>query len=135
MIPEWVNNYIGINFVEHGRDKNGCDCWGLIKMVLKEQFRIDDLIDFSEKYDHTREREKISKLCKEEALNWEPVKKPKAGDVILLRVSGMPTHVGVVVNPPWMLHCEYGKGTVIECYERLGWKNRIEGFYRHVRTI
>lgn len=132
MIPEWVNNYIGIDFVEHGRDHAGCDCWGLIKLVLKEQYNIDNLIDLKKEEYNTWEREKLSKIFKEEAKNWIEIKSPEAGDIVLLRMVGMPVHVGVVIKPPWMLHCEYKKGTAIECYERAHWKNRIEGFYRHV---
>ena len=132
MIPDWVNNYIGINFVEHGRDKTGCDCWGLIKLVLKEQFGIDGLIDLQQKEYNTWEKDKISKVFKKEAEKWMNIKVPQAGDVVMLRITGMPVHVGIIIVPPWMLHCEYGKGTVLECYDRIHWKNRIEGFYRHV---
>jgi cell wall-associated NlpC family hydrolase len=134
MIPGWVEKYIGINFVEHGRTKDGCDCWGLIKLILEDEFLIKGLPDFGTDYVHTRESGKISQLCLNESKNWNPIKlgQELPGDVILLRIIGLPTHVGIVVDSGWMVHCEYGKNTAIENYLRGHWIHRIEGFYRHV---
>jgi cell wall-associated NlpC family hydrolase len=134
MIPAWVEKYIRIRFVEHGRTHEGCDCWGLVKLILEEQFLVQGLPDFSGDYVHTREAGKISKLCLDEAQNWKPIRltQEAPGDVILLRIMGLPVHVGVVVTDGWMVHCEHGKDTALESYLRTHWINRIEGFYRHV---
>jgi cell wall-associated NlpC family hydrolase len=29
MIPAWAADYVGIPFREHGRSRDGADCWGL----------------------------------------------------------------------------------------------------------
>src|SRR5512144_1011435 len=35
--PAWVAEYVGIPFVDLGRDRQGCDCWGLVRLILAGQ--------------------------------------------------------------------------------------------------
>ena len=35
------DKYISIPFADHGRSKNGCDCWGLATVAYKEKFKVD----------------------------------------------------------------------------------------------
>src|SRR5512147_3344483 len=41
LVPAWVESYLGIPFVDLGRDRDGCDCWGLVRLVLAEQAALD----------------------------------------------------------------------------------------------
>jgi cell wall-associated NlpC family hydrolase len=124
-----IAQYVGIPFVDRGRDRTGCDCWGLVKLVLAEQFGIDAQ-DYGTSCD---EHEANARTMSEEAQAslWDRVALPKSGDVILLRRQGIACHVGIIVGPGQMLHTEKTRGAVVESFMRPHWRSRIEGFYRY----
>ena len=130
MIPQWCQNYVGIPFKNHGRDARGCDCWGLVRLVLARQFNIT-VSSFTAAYKTALDGAAISRLCEQEKMAWLKVAPPQPADLVLLIVRGRPWHIGLVVQPPWMLHVERGADTVLERYNNLTWQNKIEGFYRH----
>ena len=37
----WVNDYVGVPYVENGRRRDGWDCWGLVVAVYRDQLAID----------------------------------------------------------------------------------------------
>lgn len=37
----WTDDYVGLPYLDFGRDRNGLDCWGLYMLIIKEQFGID----------------------------------------------------------------------------------------------
>lgn len=37
-MTEWVNAYVGIPYVANGADRTGVDCYGLLRLVAREQF-------------------------------------------------------------------------------------------------
>ncbi len=125
------DQYIGLPFVDHGRDRSGVDCWGLVRLVLMEQFDIT-LGDYV--YRDTFDQQAIPAAFAAGAIDWRRVEHGQAGDVALLRVGGRPMHCGLVIEEGLMLHVESGlKGAFIEDYTGPKWRNRIEGIYRYGR--
>ena len=53
------------------------------------------------------------------------------GDIVLMRMAGQPTHVGMVVARGVMLHTEDRVDSGLAKFDGFTWKNRIIGIYRH----
>lgn len=140
-VPIWAGRYIGLNFKDHGRDRAGLDCWGLVRLALSEQFGLA-LPSFIHEYKHTSEKTRIGPLITRELKSWQPVPagQERAGDMIVLRLHGQPMHVGLVLGDKQMLHIESGINSAIERYNGPRWAERLFGFYRykhespHVKT-
>ncbi len=169
--PAWAAEYIGIPFAERGRTRAGCDCWGLVRLVLAERFGIE-LPSYADGYETVKDHGRLVELIQagkgitttEAQRHGEPrrdcwlraeraekpvgsrclcasVVKPawlevergaeQAGDVVLLRLRGLPIHVGLVVARGWMLHVEAKVDSVLERFDGLEWRRRVLGTYRH----
>lgn len=130
----WCNKYISVPFEEHGRTKNGCDCWGLARLIYEKELGINlpALLD----YKNTKDGKSISELYEIEHQEWEeiPVGQEKPFDMLVFRMLGLPTHIAVVVDKGLMIHCEKGCGTHISEYNKeVQWKTRLAGVYRYVK--
>ena len=141
-LPCWVDGYIGIPFVLGGRERTGLDCWGLVRLVLREQFQVDvpsgNATDHAELAPNDRWRELSAELLAERdaaSANWLNVARgaERAGDVLLIRMRGYPLHVAIVIAPSWMLHIEEGIDSVVEDYRSRRWCQRITEIYRHAK--
>ena len=131
-VPIWAAHYIGLPFMTRGRDHKGVDCWGLVRLVMAEQFGVA-LPSFTDEYDHTCNQVKISALVAREVPRWRsiPLGEEVLGDVAVLRVRGAPMHVGMVMGDGLMLHAEKGIDSTLERYTAARWSQRIAGFYRY----
>lgn len=133
-IPNWVNSYVGIPFVDFGRDVAGTDCWGLVCLVYKNIYGISlpsYLSSYSSALDRPSVQSHIQDTTQEDdwdeiLLGWE-----REGDLIITRHLGLPCHVALVVSKGWMLHAYPQRETVLESYERPAWNRAIHGIFRH----
>lgn len=133
-LPGWVAPYIGLPFRLHGRDRSGVDCWGLVRLVLMEQFGLD-LPAYTAGYERASpaDRADIARLIEGRRSDWIAVDPAatRAGDVLLIRLWGYPSHVAVAIAPGWMLHVEEGRAAIAEIHDGPVWRHRIAGVYRH----
>ncbi|MGD9850100.1 MAG: C40 family peptidase [Nitrospirales bacterium] len=135
MLPDWINDYIGIPFVDGGRDRAGCDCYGLVRLVLAEQFAID-APSYHEDYRSADDRAGVADALEaRRGGRWQEITEARmaqAGDVAVFRVGGLPLHCGLLVSPDRMLHVAKGCETVVEPIDGPVWKNRLVGLYRYL---
>lgn len=134
--PHWVARYVGLPFREHGRTRDGLDCWGLVRLVLAEEFNID-VPSYAERYSSTLAQDEIGAFVPDIAAEWHdvPPGTEELGDVLVLRMRGQPMHVGLVLGGGRMLHVEQGIDSVMDDYRTRRWDGRIIGIYRYKKQL
>lgn len=134
-MPEWLSKYIGLPYLEGGRGHNGVDCYGLIRLIYAEKFGII-LPEYSDiAWLEGCDSHKLSTEINDCKSDWQEVDQPVLGDVIILRMMGMPIHIGLVVDKGIMIHSARGHNSAIERFDNIKWQKRIEGFYRRKSEI
>lgn len=147
-LPAFVRRYVGVPWLDYGRDLSGSDCWGMVRIVYAEQLSIE-LPAYSTGYSGTRKEDapRIAQLMTAGKDDWVevarrpptlmrelcPIGQARPFDVLLIRQWGVPCHVGLVVAPGAMLHIEEGVDSCVEEYDAPRWLPRIEGIYRWPR--
>ena len=127
-----MKQYIGIPYENKGRNFNGCDCFGLVRLFYRNEYgselpEVNDYLDASNGEDANK-----SLMNNKAGYVKVPFESREAGDILLLRVNGLPTHLGIVINDKNMIHTMKGCESVVEDYSSYKWNNRIEGIYRWV---
>lgn len=126
----WQNKYVGIPYKDNGRDEIGIDCWGLVRLVYNKEFGIS-LPSYAEDYSGS-DRQRIAELIAQYREGWqETTQEPKSGDVVLFRVLGLQTHVGIITEYPYFLHARDGRDSSIEKLDASTWSKRVVGIFRY----
>ena len=92
-----LSDLIGTPYKEHGRNKDGVDCYGLAIAALERYgYRLDDVVydnhdvSLADKYKPT--------------LNVEPLTEPQEGAIIEMTAENGNLHIGVCVNKKEFIH-------------------------------
>jgi len=126
-----MDDYVGIPFRAGGRDRDGLDCWGLVRLVYQEQLGLD-LPSYDGIFSGQQDAEAAGETMAQESRRWQRVQNWEPHDVLLMRVSNaIPTHVGVYLGDGWMLHALEGIDSTMERTDSLRWAKRIQGAYRY----
>lgn len=128
----WWLNYVGLPFADRGRDAlNGFDCWGLVRQVYSTRLGIE-LPSYDDDYADTLKAAEICAAIEKHSQGWTTVTGDvQEYDLIILRMRGVPMHVGIVTREGYMLHSLDGMGVVHHKYNSMAWSDRIVGFIRH----
>lgn len=131
----WTQKYVGIPFKSGGRDSNGCDCYGLVRMILQNEYHIQ-LPSLSEYTDALNSSELQPLFTKNiPLLCAEKITYPEETAVALIRThGGMFTHVGLFAGDDYIIHVRCKTGCVLEKIGSPVLRNRIEGWYRVNKT-
>lgn len=127
----WSDNYIGLPWREHGRSREGVDCYGLLRLIYEEQLSIR--LPAYTMYQSVECRREIALLIEGLSTNWYQVDQPKPFDAVLFRIGLYPSHLGVVVKQPLFIHQPEKGESVIARWTSPEWTNRVAGFYRLAR--
>lgn len=130
--PAFAAPYVGIPYVNKGRDRRGIDCWGIVRLVLGEVFHVQ-LPSYDDTYRDGEDWEAIGHAVRAGLLDgWQRTEQPRAGDLLILRIAMRPWHCALMLDSMHFLHAAPGDSTVIERLDTPRWARRIEGIYRHV---
>ena len=131
----WTDDFIEIPFKPDGRDRNGCDCWGLVCLVYREKLGIE-LPEYKGVFEAQTiaQLKNVSRVMEREKESWVRVEKPHEFDVVMIRSGAYAWHVGIVIDRRRMLHVMSGINSTVEEYAGMDWKNRIEEFRRYVAS-
>lgn len=135
-VPAWAAPYIGLPYADKGRDRAGCDCWGGVRLVLREVFGLA-LPDYADCYTTADDSRSVAAAVTAGLEHdWRPVTEPRAGDLLILKIGGRPWHAALMVTADrflhWMPPGPHGVQS-FSCIERLDsprWAKRIDGFWR-----
>lgn len=126
------DRFIGIAHRDGGRDRSGCDCWGLVRLVYAERLGIV-LPSYADGYASTDERAEIAALVAGGRMSgvWRAVDRAQEFDALLFRVGPHASHIAVAVDARHMLHVHAKAASVITPQRDPMWRNRLVGVYRH----
>ena len=123
------DKYVGIPYAEKGRDISGLDCYGLVRLIYKEEKNIT-LPSFTADY-AVQDNKRIEELIAQYKEGWEPADEPQVGDIVLFRILGIESHVGLVISPTHFIHVREKQDTAIESLSATKWNKRTVGFFRY----
>lgn len=126
-----VGRFVGIPYVSRGRDRIGCDCFGVVRIVYSEAFGIT-LPSYADEYIDAAEAAETRKAIAENLTDWAQVAPPKEGDAVVFR---LPPHIGIYLEGGNMLHVREGAESCVESLASPIWARRIVGYYRHCTRI
>ena len=121
--------YIGIPFINGGRSKTGADCWGLVRLILKEQFKID--LPLLPDYKDALDKKEIGDVIEynKPIISNKQLEVPVEGCIVLMGDVHWASHVGLYIGDKTILHTTKQTGAVLEKINSPRLKNRIKGYY------
>lgn len=140
--PAWTAKYIGIPFVDLGRDINGCDCWGLVRLIMFDECGIH-LPSLHTQYlsekSYVRVSEEINNQKKHECWTHVEEGRQQTFDVVEMscpiKVGGAwsfpPLHVGILASPTWVIHTERSTGSRLSYLLGKVTASRVLGIWRY----
>lgn len=130
-------SFVGIPFRDGGRDRSGCDCWGLVRLVHAELAGVD-LPAYGEiAASNLLAIVRAMDTGAQDAAVWRRVDDlpRRALDVVTMRGFGAtgraPLHVGVMLDPRRLLHVEESTDSVTVPLDHPSVAGRLLGFHRH----
>lgn len=140
-MTSWAEKYLRIPFVDRGDSWSGCDCWGLCRLILKEE--ADKDLPAYEEIPAGASLEKAQQFLQSRTEEcWQRVDSGSEGPLDLVLMKGLvdvdgkktiaPLHIGCVVKPKQVIHIEYGCDVSVVDYKHPKMQRRIIDFYRYL---
>ena len=125
------DKYAVIPFLDGGRDFDGCDCWGLVRLIYKNELGI-----VLPTYGEISALD-VARVAREMDFGkslWREVERPKRFDLALLRNlarGGLYSHIGIYVDDKRIMHTTAAMGVTVHKEKDL--EGMIGGVYEYAK--
>ena len=102
------------------------DCWGVAKKFYEETFCLKIKDYYTDRPD---DKFTTKNLIYTNCGDFEAVTKPQFGDILVFRVKGVESHIGVYIGSELFLHSSKHIGCVLDRMSK--WTPYLSGIYRH----
>ena len=129
-----IRKYIGIPFVDHACGFDGCDCYGLVRLVYREELGLD-LPSIDADYGCALSRTDVGGAVeKYRRQDWcvdVTDMAPRELDVLTFARGGVEFHVGLWISAGTMLHVIDGRNCCVERFDSYAWRRMLTRRLRH----
>ncbi len=128
---KWTQKYVGIPFKSGGRNSDGCDCYDLVRLILKNEYDYE-LPVLDNNYLNALDTDITKEIFKEyiPLVCAKKIETPEEKALAIIKNHGLPTHVAIYAGDGNIIHTMLHTGTVIERLSNPSLIGRIEGWYR-----
>ena len=125
----WWAKYVGIPFLDGGRDMAGLDCWGLVRLIYAQELDID-LPDYGEV--SAKDLLRVARSLDAGSERWLSVDDPVEFDLVAMRLydRAWVGHVGVMLGARTMIHTEDRIAVSVVPVDHFTVRDRISSYRR-----
>lgn len=110
-----------------GREYEKYNCFDLVKEFYLDHFNLD-LRNYYEG-SQVPERKAVQSLIVSNKGDFVPVSNPEFGDIVVIKLYGLESHIGVCVGEGKFIHSVRVIGSALENLKK--YERMIAGYYRH----
>ena len=124
-----VTRYLSIPYLHGGRDRNGIDCYGLVRLFYSENFGIA-CPDYT--YERGWDEKGFDYIENEYWKRFERVDKPEIYGLVTFRGFGstIERHIGIMIDDISFLHAPINGMVSIDKLTHRVWSRQRGSFYR-----
>lgn len=127
-----LDEFLGIPWADHGRTWDGADCWGLLVLIYRDVLGVE-LPHYADAYVTAADRRVCAQAIAGNRGDWVevPAGQERRYDGVLMFEGREARHIGLVVDPGYLIHMVPGHESVVENYRTGPLSRRLAGFFRH----
>ncbi len=124
-----VEQYLGIQYKEFGRDRSGLDCYGLLLLFYSEQLNIK-IPDF-----HYENKDKAFTFSSLKQTYWslfERIESPNKYDLAAFTQLGgkLTNHIGIMIDDNSFLHVPKDQMVIVSKLSHKQYQKAFKGFFK-----
>lgn len=121
--------YLKCPYKSRGTGPDGLDCYTLIKLFYRQEFRIElPEVDYTENW-YEKDSGRMLAVLGEEA-GFSVTESFDYGNLLIFKERGMAKHVGIVLSDEHFIHTTVS-GTAIHSYRTGKWAGKIFRVLKH----